>query len=179
MRFLLSALALAGVLGMAWFQQVGAEELTHTKDTLDTVKQNLKDGKAVLVDVREQKEWDDGHIAGALFMPKSKLDVDKEAAELAKKATGRTVYILDEPTTGLHFADIHKLLEVLMKLRDSGNTLIIIEHNLEVIKCADWVLDLGPEGGFGGGQIVAEGPPEEVAKAPGSHTGRYLQRLLK
>lgn len=85
MRFLLSALALAGVLGMAWFQQVGAEELTHTKDTLDTVKQNLKDGKAVLVDVREQKEWDDGHIAGAVFMPKSKLDVEKEAAELAKK----------------------------------------------------------------------------------------------
>jgi len=85
MRFLLSALALAGVLGMAWFQQVGAEELTHTKDTLDTVKKNLKDGKAVLVDVREQKEWDDGHIAGALFMPKSKLDVEKEAAELAKK----------------------------------------------------------------------------------------------
>jgi len=85
MRFLIGALTLAGVLGMAWFQQVGAEELTHTKDTLDTVKQNLKDGKAVLVDVREQKEWDDGHIAGAVFMPKSKLDVEKEAAELAKK----------------------------------------------------------------------------------------------
>ena len=85
MRFLVGALTLAGVLGMAWFQRASAEDLTHTKDTLDTVKQNLKDGKAVLVDVREQKEWDDGHIAGALFMPKSKLDVDKEAAELAKK----------------------------------------------------------------------------------------------
>ena len=85
MRFLVGALTLAGVLGMAWFQQVGAEDLTHTKDTLDTVKQNLKDGKAVLVDVREQKEWDDGHIAGAVFMPKTKLDVEKEAAELAKK----------------------------------------------------------------------------------------------
>jgi excinuclease ABC subunit A len=103
----------------------------------------------------------------------------KLAAELAKKATGRTVYILDEPTTGLHFADIHKLLEVLMKLRDAGNTLIIIEHNLEVIKCADWVLDLGPEGGSAGGRIVAQGPPEDVARVEASHTGRYLQRLLK
>ncbi|HEY3899789.1 MAG TPA: excinuclease ABC subunit UvrA [Chthoniobacter sp.] len=102
----------------------------------------------------------------------------KLATELAKKATGRTVYILDEPTTGLHFADIHKLLEVLMKLRDSGNTLIIIEHNLEVIKCADWVLDLGPEGGAGGGQIIAQGPPEKIAQVEVSHTGRYLQRML-
>jgi excinuclease ABC subunit A len=102
----------------------------------------------------------------------------KLATELAKKATGRTVYILDEPTTGLHFADIHKLLEVLMKLRDSGNTLIIIEHNLEVIKCADWVLDLGPEGGAGGGQIIAQGPPEKIAEVAGSHTGRYLRRLI-
>ncbi|HEX8295406.1 MAG TPA: excinuclease ABC subunit UvrA [Chthoniobacteraceae bacterium] len=102
----------------------------------------------------------------------------KLAAELAKKATGRTVYILDEPTTGLHFADIHKLLEVLMKLRDAGNTLIIIEHNLEVIKCADWVLDLGPEGGAGGGRIVAQGPPEHIAEVEQSHTGRYLKRML-
>ncbi len=102
----------------------------------------------------------------------------KLATELAKKATGRTVYILDEPTTGLHFADIHKLLEVLMKLRDSGNTLIIIEHNLEVIKCADWVLDLGPEGGAGGGEIVAQGTPEEIAKVEQSFTGRYLRRML-
>jgi excinuclease ABC subunit A len=102
----------------------------------------------------------------------------KLAAELAKKATGRTVYILDEPTTGLHFADIHKLLEVLMKLRDAGNTLIIIEHNLEVIKCADWVLDLGPEGGAGGGRIVAQGPPEHIAEVEESHTGQYLRRML-
>ncbi len=102
----------------------------------------------------------------------------KLAAELAKKATGRTVYILDEPTTGLHFADIHKLLEVLMKLRDAGNSLIIIEHNLEVIKCADWVIDLGPEGGAGGGRIVAEGTPEHVAGVEGSHTGQYLRRML-
>ena len=100
------------------------------------------------------------------------------AAELSKKASGRTVYILDEPTTGLHFADIHKLLEVLMKLRDAGNTLIIIEHNLEVIKSADWIIDMGPEGGNGGGQIVAEGTPEQVAKVPASYTGRYLARML-
>jgi excinuclease ABC subunit A len=102
----------------------------------------------------------------------------KLAAELAKKATGRTVYILDEPTTGLHFADIHALLEVLVKLRNAGNTLIVIEHNLEVIKCADWIIDLGPEGGEGGGRIVAEGTPEEVAGLAGSHTGRYLKRVL-
>ena len=102
----------------------------------------------------------------------------KLAAELSKRATGRTVYILDEPTTGLHFADIHKLLEVLLKLRDSGNTLIIIEHNLEVIKCADWLIDMGPEGGTGGGQIVAEGTPEDVAKVDASYTGRYLRRMF-
>jgi excinuclease ABC subunit A len=102
----------------------------------------------------------------------------KLAAELAKKATGRTVYILDEPTTGLHFADIHKLLEVLMKLRDAGNTLIVIEHNLEVIKCADWIIDLGPDGGRHGGHIVAEGPPEKLAAIESSHTGRYLRRHL-
>jgi excinuclease ABC subunit A len=102
----------------------------------------------------------------------------KLAAELAKKATGRTVYILDEPTTGLHFADIHKLLEVLMKLRDAGNTLIVIEHNLEVIKCADWIIDLGPEGGAKGGRIVGAGPPEAIAGLAKSHTGGYLKRVL-
>ncbi|MEI6350005.1 MAG: excinuclease ABC subunit UvrA [Verrucomicrobiota bacterium] len=102
----------------------------------------------------------------------------KLAAELAKKATGRTVYILDEPTTGLHFADIHKLLEVLLKLRDSGNTLIVIEHNLEMIKCADWIIDMGPEGGQAGGQIVGEGTPEQIASLEASHTGRYLRRVL-
>ena len=103
----------------------------------------------------------------------------KLATELAKKATGRTIYILDEPTTGLHFADIEKLLQVLMKLRDAGNTLVVIEHNLEMIKCADWILDLGPEGGERGGEIVGAGTPEEIAELPGSHTGRYLQPLLK
>ena len=102
----------------------------------------------------------------------------KLATELAKKATGRTLYILDEPTTGLHFADIEKLLQVLMKLRDAGNTLVVIEHNLEMIKCADWVIDLGPEGGEKGGRIVAEGTPEEIARTPGSHTGEHLRSLL-
>jgi excinuclease ABC subunit A len=102
----------------------------------------------------------------------------KLATELAKKATGRTFYILDEPTTGLHFADIEKLLQVLMKLRDSGNTLVVIEHNLEMITCADWVIDLGPEGGGAGGRIIAAGTPEEIARVRGSHTGVYLRPLL-
>jgi excinuclease ABC subunit A len=103
----------------------------------------------------------------------------KLAAELAKKATGRTVYILDEPTTGLHFADIETLLQVLMKLREAGNTLIVIEQNLEVIKCADWIVDLGPEGGEQGGQIVGTGSPEKIAELPASYTGRYLRPLLE
>ncbi len=103
----------------------------------------------------------------------------KLATELAKKATGRTVYILDEPTTGLHFADIEKLLQVLMKLRNAGNTVIVIEHNLEMIKCADWIIDLGPEGGERGGEIVGTGPPEKIAGLPGSHTGRYLRPILE
>ena len=103
----------------------------------------------------------------------------KLATELAKKATGRTVYILDEPTTGLHFADIEKLLQVLMKLRDAGNTLIVIEHNLEMIKCADWIIDLGPEGGEHGGQLVAIGPPEAIVNISASQTGKYLRGLLK
>ena len=102
----------------------------------------------------------------------------KLAAELSRKQTGRTLYILDEPTTGLHFGDVAKLLEVLFKLRAPGNTLVVIEHNLDVIKTADWVIDLGPEGGSGGGSIVAEGPPEFIAKCPQSHTGHFLSRVL-
>jgi len=102
----------------------------------------------------------------------------KLSAELSRKATGRTFYILDEPTTGLHFHDVAKLLEVLFKLRSSGNTLLIIEHNLDVIKTADWVIDLGPEGGENGGQIVAQGTPYEVARAPASFTGQYLKGIL-
>jgi excinuclease ABC subunit A len=102
----------------------------------------------------------------------------KLAKELSRRATGRTLYILDEPTTGLHFHDVAKLLEVLHELADAGNTVVVIEHNLEVIKTADWIIDLGPEGGDGGGSIVAEGPPEDVAKVKESYTGQYLKELL-
>ena len=102
----------------------------------------------------------------------------KLAAELAKRATGRTIYILDEPTSGLHFADIEQLLQVLFKLRNAGNTLVVIEHQLDVIKCADYVIDLGPEGGEGGGQVVAKGTPEFVAAQPASYTGRFLKTVL-
>ncbi|MEO7298971.1 MAG: excinuclease ABC subunit UvrA, partial [Verrucomicrobiota bacterium] len=102
----------------------------------------------------------------------------KLAAELSRKATGQTLYILDEPTTGLHFHDVAKLLEVLFKLRGTGNTLVIIEHNLDVIKTADWIIDLGPEGGSGGGRIVAQGTPETVARVSESFTGQYLSRIL-
>jgi len=102
----------------------------------------------------------------------------KLAKELGKRATGRTIYILDEPTTGLHFADIQKLLDVLQRLVESGNTVVIIEHNLDVIKTADHVIDLGPEGGTRGGEIVVVGTPEDVARDSRSHTGRYLRGYL-
>jgi excinuclease ABC subunit A len=103
----------------------------------------------------------------------------KLARELAKRATGRTLYILDEPTTGLHFHDVEQLLRVLHRLRDEGNTIVVIEHNLDVIKTADWVIDLGPEGGEGGGEIVAAGTPEDIAASESSWTGRFLAPLLK
>ena len=103
----------------------------------------------------------------------------KLSRELAKRATGRTLYILDEPTTGLHFHDVAQLLEVLLRLRREGNTIVVIEHNLDVIKTADWVIDLGPEGGNGGGEIVATGTPEQIAREPRSHTATYLKPLLK
>ena len=102
----------------------------------------------------------------------------KLSKELSKRATGRTLYILDEPTTGLHFEDVNKLLEVLHSLVDQGNTIIVIEHNLEVIKTADWVIDLGPEGGHEGGRIVGTGIPEALAKIPESYTGKYLTKYL-
>ena len=103
----------------------------------------------------------------------------KLARELSRRDTGRTLYILDEPTTGLHFQDIQMLLDVLNRLRDHGNTIVVIEHNLDVIKTADWIVDLGPEGGDGGGRVIAQGTPEKVAKAKGSHTGRFLKSMLK
>jgi excinuclease ABC subunit A len=103
----------------------------------------------------------------------------KLAKELSRVATGRTLYILDEPTTGLHFADIQKLLDVLHRLTDAGNTVVVVEHNLDVIKTADWIIDLGPEGGEDGGYVVAEGPPEHIVTCSDSYTGRYLAPLLE
>lgn len=103
----------------------------------------------------------------------------KLACELSRRDTGRTLYVLDEPTTGLHFADIDLLLKVLHKLRDAGNTIVIIEHNLDVIKTADWIIDMGPEGGEGGGTVVAQGTPEAVTKIKASHTGQYLGAYLR
>ena len=102
----------------------------------------------------------------------------KLATELSRRATGRTFYILDEPTTGLHAEDVRKLLQVLQRLVDAGNTVLVIEHNLDVIKCADWIVDLGPEGGVGGGTVVAQGTPEQVAEVEASYTGQYLKKIL-
>jgi excinuclease ABC subunit A len=103
----------------------------------------------------------------------------KLARELSKRDTGKTLYILDEPTTGLHFHDVSNLLDVLHRLRDHGNSIVVIEHNLDVIKTADWIIDLGPEGGDRGGEIIAAGPPEQIVQTLQSHTGRYLAPLLK
>ena len=102
----------------------------------------------------------------------------KLATELQRRSTGRTIYVLDEPTTGLHFEDVSKLLIVLNRLVDAGNTVVVIEHNLDVIKCADWVIDLGPEGGSRGGSVIAEGTPEDVAKDKKSFTGVFLKQVL-
>ena len=119
-----------------------------------------------------------------LGQPSTQLSVGeaqriKLASELSKRSTGKTLYILDEPTTGLHFADVDKLIMVLNRLVDSGNTVVVIEHNLDVIKCADHIIDLGPDGGFRGGNIVVEGTPEEVAEYEGSYTGEFLKKVLK
>ena len=103
----------------------------------------------------------------------------KLATELSKRGTGKTIYILDEPTTGLHFADVHKLIEILRRLSEGGNTVVVIEHNLDVIKTADYIIDIGPEGGDKGGTVIASGTPEEVAKNPVSYTGRYVSKYLR
>jgi excinuclease ABC subunit A len=102
----------------------------------------------------------------------------KLSKELSRRSTGKTLYILDEPTTGLHFADIERLLAVLSRLVDAGNTVVVIEHNLDVIKCADWIIDIGPEGGHGGGRVVAAGTPEQIAAHETSYTGQWLKRAL-
>ena len=103
----------------------------------------------------------------------------KLATELSKRGTGKTIYILDEPTTGLHFADVHKLIEILHRLAEGGNTVVVIEHNLDVIKTADYIIDIGPEGGDKGGTVIASGTPEEVAANPVSYTGRYVSKYLR
>ena len=103
----------------------------------------------------------------------------KLAAELSRRSTGRTIYILDEPTTGLHFEDVSKLIRILKRLTDSGNTVLVIEHNLDVIKTADYIIDMGPEGGDGGGTVIAQGTPEEVAENARSHTGQFLRKILR
>ena len=102
----------------------------------------------------------------------------KLATELSKRSTGQTIYILDEPTTGLHFADVHKLIEILQRLSEGGNTVVVIEHNLDVIKTADYIIDIGPEGGDRGGTVIAKGTPEEIAKSPISYTGKYVEKYL-
>ena len=103
----------------------------------------------------------------------------KLATELSRRSTGKTIYILDEPTTGLHFADVHKLTEILQRLAEGGNTVVVIEHNLDVIKTADYIIDMGPEGGDGGGKVIAKGTPEQVAEAEGSYTGKYVKKYLQ
>jgi excinuclease ABC subunit A len=103
----------------------------------------------------------------------------KLSRELGKRQTGKTLYVLDEPTTGLHFEDVRRLLEVLTQLCDAGNTIVVVEHNMDVIRCADYVIDLGPEGGAGGGELIASGTPEQVAKVKRSHTGRFLAEVLR
>ena len=103
----------------------------------------------------------------------------KLATELSKRSTGKTIYVLDEPTTGLHFADVHKLVEILHRLTDEGNTVVVIEHNLDVIKVADYIVDMGPDGGDRGGTVVVAGTPEQVAEHPTSYTGKYVKQMLE
>ena len=103
----------------------------------------------------------------------------KLATELSKRSTGKTIYILDEPTTGLHFADVHKLIEILHRLTEGGNSVIVIEHNLDVIKTADYIIDIGPEGGEKGGTVIAAGTPEKIADNPDSYTGKYIRKMLE
>lgn len=119
-----------------------------------------------------------GSVSLPQHCPAEKHSDIKLATELSKRSTGKTIYILDEPTTGLHFADVHKLIEILHRLADGGNTVVVIEHNLDVIKTADYIIDMGPEGGDGGGTVIAEGTPEQVAENPISYTGKYVKKYL-
>ena len=107
------------------------------------------------------------------------IRLGQPSTELSKRGTGKTIYVLDEPTTGLHFADVHKLIEILRRLSEGGNTVVVIEHNLDVIKTADYIIDIGPEGGDKGGTVIAQGTPEEVAENPISYTGKYVKKYLE
>jgi excinuclease ABC subunit A len=155
-------------------------------DVLDMTVEEAKDLFKAVPTIREKMETlarvglDYIHVGQqATTLSGGEAQRVKLSKELSKRATGRTLYILDEPTTGLHFHDVAKLLEVLHELVEQGNTVVVIEHNLEVIKTADWIIDMGPEGGDGGGTIVAQGTPEEIVKAPESHTGRFLRHVLE
>ena len=155
-------------------------------DELELTKTEELIGRRILKEVRERLTFLENVGVGYLQLDRAAKTLSggeaqriKLSKELSRRATGRTLYILDEPTTGLHFEDVRKLLEVLHALVDTGNTVVVIEHNLEVIKTADWVLDLGPEGGEGGGKLVAEGTPEDIAAVAESHTGRFLAPLLR
>ena len=155
-------------------------------DVLDmTVEETLEFFKNVpSIERKIQTLYDVGLSYVKLGQPSTELSGGeaqriKLATELSKRSTGKTIYILDEPTTGLHFADVHKLIEILRRLSDGGNTVVVIEHNLDVIKTADYIIDMGPEGGDGGGTVIAKGTPEEVAKVKGSYTGQYVKKYLK
>jgi len=149
--------------------------------TVDQALPLLENVPPIALKLRTLKEVGLGYIElgqSATTLSGGEAQRVKLARELSKRGTGRTLYILDEPTTGLHFEDVKKLLDVLGKLVDQGNTVLVIEHNLDVVRTADHVIDLGPEGGEGGGRIVAQGTPEEVARMAGSHTGRFLAEAL-
>ncbi len=155
-------------------------------DVLDmTVEEALEFFKNVpTIHRRIQTLYDVGLSYVKLGQPSTELSGGeaqriKLATELSKRSTGKTIYILDEPTTGLHFADVHKLIEILRRLSEGGNTVVVIEHNLDVIKTADYIIDMGPEGGDGGGTVIAQGTPEQVAEIPGSYTGLYIKKCLK
>ena len=154
-------------------------------DVLDmTVEEALKFFENVPAIARKiQTLYDVGLSYVKLGQPSTELSGGeaqriKLATELSKRSTGKTIYILDEPTTGLHFADVHKLTEILRRLTDDGNTVIVIEHNLDVIKTADYIIDIGPEGGERGGTVVAHGTPEDVAENENSYTGKYIKKML-
>ena len=154
-------------------------------DVLDMTVEEARDFFSAVPSIRDKMETLDRvglsyiHVGQqATTLSGGEAQRVKLSKELSRRSTGRTLYILDEPTTGLHFADVEKLLEVLHELVDQGNTVVVIEHNLEVIKTADWIIDLGPEGGDGGGEIVAAGTPEQIARDKRSYTGAFLKPVL-